>query len=262
MYDVNKKCKIAFRMDDICPSMNWFNFFKVVEILNKINIKPLLGIIPNCEDPKLCCDIPDIKFFEILRRYKKEGFLMAQHGYNHVYVNKNGGILKINKQSEFAGLSFEEQLKKIKIGKEIMDEQDISTDIFMAPSHSYDINTVKALKALGFQYITDGYTNKNYKYCGIIFVPCKDVISIKHKMRGIKTVCIHANNMKDDDFKRLNLFIEKYSHCCMNFNELLNEKISYNWRINQQIELVRVRLYKALNNIGIIRKIYKLTYGR
>jgi predicted deacetylase len=255
-------CKIAFRMDDICPTMNWLNFYKVIQILKENDIKPLLGIIPHCEDKKLCCDIPSGNFFDIMRKFKDEGYLFAQHGYNHVYVNDNGGILKINRQSEFAGLTFNEQLKKIKNGKKIMEQQELVTDIFMAPSHSYDKNTLKALKNLDFYYVTDGYTGKNYKYCDIMFIPCRNVISLKHKMKGTVTVCIHANSMGDDDFNRLRSFIKKYSNYCVGFKELLSEKVSCTWRINQIICLIKIKLYKILNKISIIKKIYKLTFGR
>ena len=39
--------KIAVRMDDITPDMDWEKFEAFKTILDKYNIKPLLGIVPD-----------------------------------------------------------------------------------------------------------------------------------------------------------------------------------------------------------------------
>ncbi|MED9806067.1 MAG: DUF2334 domain-containing protein, partial [Lachnospiraceae bacterium] len=51
-------------MDDITPDMDWEKFEAFKTILDKYNIKPLLGIVPDCRDAHLhkTEDVPD--FFD------------------------------------------------------------------------------------------------------------------------------------------------------------------------------------------------------
>lgn len=56
--------------------------------------------------------------------------MIAQHGYTHTYVTRNGGMLKVNRQSEFAGLSSEEQREKLAKGQEILQKQGICARMF------------------------------------------------------------------------------------------------------------------------------------
>ena len=83
--------------------------------------------------------------------------MVAMHGLNHLYTTKKAGLFPIGGKSEFAGLSFEKQKKMIGEGKHLLKDRGIITDIFMAPSHSFDKNTLKALKDNGFTKITDGF---------------------------------------------------------------------------------------------------------
>lgn len=39
--------KYIFRLDDICPNMNWDNFYRLEEIFDKYDVKPVVGVIPN-----------------------------------------------------------------------------------------------------------------------------------------------------------------------------------------------------------------------
>ena len=47
--------KIAVRMDDITPDMNWDNFYFFQELFRETGITPLLGVVPDNRDPKLIC---------------------------------------------------------------------------------------------------------------------------------------------------------------------------------------------------------------
>ena len=44
---------ILIRFDDIAPNMNWAMMDKCQNLLNSYDIKPVLGVIPNNEDPDL-----------------------------------------------------------------------------------------------------------------------------------------------------------------------------------------------------------------
>ena len=95
-----------------------------------------------------------------IKELEKKGYKIAMHGFNHVYDTKTRGNINCGFKSEFAGHSFIKQYEKIKKGKEILEFHNVYTDVFFAPSHSYDDNTLRALSKCGFKYISDGYSKK------------------------------------------------------------------------------------------------------
>ena len=48
-----KQMKIAVRMDDITPDMDWEKFRRLETLLDENNIAPLIGIVPDNQDPNL-----------------------------------------------------------------------------------------------------------------------------------------------------------------------------------------------------------------
>ncbi len=245
-----KTLKIAIRLDDICETMNWENFNKVINICEKYSVKPLLGIVPINKDKKLMVNEPNEKFYEIMKNLEQNGVSMAQHGYDHVYTNSNGGILKLNKQSDFVGLSLNEQKEFIEKGKKILESNGINTDIYMAPSHSYDKNTIKALKELGFNYVTDGYTSFNYVWQGVVFVPCKNTFVLKRKDKGVITLCLHINSMSEKDIKTFEKTLESNKENLMNFSDIVKEKPKKHFKIVEKFNLfltkLKIKIYKVL----------------
>jgi len=203
MYEV----KYIFRLDDICPTMNWSNFLKLLAIFEKYDIKPILGVIPDNQDKKLSVNPPQEDFWKIIRDLYQKKWIIAQHGYQHSYVTKKSGIIGLNNYSEFSNLSYEEQFKKIKRGKEIL-ENYIGSPVswWMAPAHSFDKNTCKALKELNFQYITDGVALFPFKKYGLNWIP-QQIWKPQKKLFGTWTICIHPNGINDTFIKQLDSFI-------------------------------------------------------
>ncbi len=164
--------KILLRFDDICPTMDFTQWKRAEEIIRKYDIKPLLGVIPDCKDPVLTIDPPKEGFWEWLLQLQNEGYTLAMHGYHHEYDIKCRGLINNGMDSEFAGHSLEEQMEKITKGKECLLAHGIETDIFFAPSHSYDKNTLRALSLNGFHYMSDAMSNKPYFFEGLKLLPC------------------------------------------------------------------------------------------
>lgn len=208
MNDMKTRMQCMFRMDDITADMNWDKFNQVREIFEKYNIKPVLGVVPDNQDGKLKIQEKKEDFFKILHSLQKKGWSIAQHGTYHKYVTEDGGILGLKKSSEFAGLSYEEQFIKLKAGKETLEGHGIHSDIFMAPGHTFDRNTVKALYNLGFKAITDGLYHKPYYYEKILFIPCR--LQEYRNVKGIDTICLHSNLLSDAEIKELEAFCKKH----------------------------------------------------
>ncbi len=202
--------KITIRMDDITPGMDWEKFDRFKAILDEYGIKPLIGVVPDNRDKKLIIDSERKDFWEYVRKLQEEGYVLAMHGLSHVYTTKNPGIFPIGAKSEFAGISIAMQDKMIKEGKRILESKGIVTDIFMAPSHSFDRNTLRALRKNGFYILTDGFGRKPFRSNDMIFYPIsmQKNKSLKDKKEGLVTFVYHANTMDDKDFDRLKSLME------------------------------------------------------
>lgn len=124
------------------------------------------------------------------------------HGCNHVYTTGKGGSFPLNPQSEFAGRSREEQEKLLRQGKEILKAHGIVTDIFMAPGHTFDRNTVRLLKELGFTCLTDGFGKAPYQREGMTFLPISFLRRFAFTDKeGITTLVIHANHSTQEELR-------------------------------------------------------------
>ena len=212
---MNKR-SLAFRLDDITPGLHRSNIKRIEEIFDSYGIKPMLGIVPFNEDPHLVVDDKDDDFWTQMRRLSDKGWTIALHGYRHVYGNDNSGILEANPFSEFAGISYDEQVKMISEGKDLLAKQGLVPAYFMAPGHTFDLNTLKALAANGIFRITDGYADRPYIREGITFYPC--TLSDPCIPRGADTVCIHLNNWKETDFNDLESFLKEHKDICVDFD--------------------------------------------
>ena len=207
--------KVLIRFDDICPTMDWEQWERAEKVFKKYNIKPLIGVIPDCEDPDLLITPPRENFWEWLKSKKEEGYEIAMHGYKHLYDNRCRGVINKGLNTEFAGHPYEEQLDKISKGKAILESHGIKTDIFFAPSHSYDDNTLKALAACGFKYNDDGKSTKPIRRYGVRCIPCRAGGAFSLIPQSYRTFVFHAHEWARPDKARgygdLVSIAEKYS---------------------------------------------------
>lgn len=217
--------KIAVRMDDITPDMNWENFRFFQGLFEEAGIMPLLGIVPENRDEKLRCEKPREDFYEVMRELKEKGYCFAIHGCYHLYTTKSGGLFPLNASSEFAGVSYEKQKEMLAFGKAKLKEQGIDADIFMAPAHSYDQNTLRALKEVGITKVTDGYGREPYRYRGITFYPISFLLSRSLKgKKGVTTLVLHANTVTEADKERYRKLFADYGKNMISYTEYLERK--------------------------------------
>ena len=112
--------KYLMRFDDINSKMDWDKFCKIKIILEKYNIKSILGVIPICRDQNLLISKEYKDYYNYLRRCKSYGDNIAQHGFEHVYDSSRKGIYGSSKNSEFAGHSLKKQIEKLNKDKLIL----------------------------------------------------------------------------------------------------------------------------------------------
>lgn len=214
--------KIAVRMDDITPDMNWENFRFFQGLFQEVGITPLLGIVPENRDAKLSIEAPHGDFYEFMKKLQAQGYCLAMHGCYHVYTTGRGGLFPLNNYSEFAGISYEKQKELLAVGKARLEEQGIKTDIFMAPAHSYDKYTLRALRELGFTKMTDGFGKAPYRYRGLTFYPISFMLSRSLKQqRGATTMVIHANTVTEQEREKYRKIFREYGQNMISYREYL-----------------------------------------
>ncbi len=200
--------KVIIRLDDVTPGLDERNFERVMSILRGANVRPLLGLVPDNRDPELNVQRASDNFWIRIRRMVDNGEVdIAQHGYRHLLYKTHGGILNrvnfLSPLSEFAGRSYDRQFDMIRKGQELLRGRGLSSDIWMAPNHSFDQNTLRALKALGFTRVTDGVGLYPYRRDGLLFVPQQLWRARNISLLGIWTVCLHTNGMTEPEIHRL-----------------------------------------------------------
>ncbi len=222
--------KIAIRIDDITPEMDWQKFSRFTQLLDRFEICPLIGVVPKNQDPELIVepgrrnhewkDVSD--FAGWLRERQDAGWVIAVHGYYHKYSTQNGGLFPLNRYSEYAGLSAEIQKNMLREGRQRLQEWGADTDIFMAPAHSYDRATLKALKECGYRYVTDGFGDRPYEREGLVFLPISFLKSRSLKAKsGVTTFVVHTWNMEEKEFRWYEQLLETDRERFINYRELL-----------------------------------------
>lgn len=197
------------RLDDAAERMDTGKWNRMEDLLDAYGIKPLTGVIPSCRDSKMNQYCLETEFWAKVRSWQKKGWVIALHGYEHVYITRDGGLNPIQKRSEFAGVPLTVQEKKIEDGIRIMREQGVCPKVFFAPSHTFDINTVRALKAKSdIRIISDTIANQPYSRYGMTFVPVQAGKARRLPLHTV-TVCYHPNLMTDPMFFELEIFIKR-----------------------------------------------------
>lgn len=210
--------KYILRLDDACERMDVRKWNRVEELLDRYGVKPIVGVIPHCEDPKMAGYDESGDIWDKIGKWRKKGWLIAMHGYNHVYSTGSGGMNPVHRRSEFAGEPLEVQREKIRSGIGIMRGHGIDPDIFFAPSHTFDENTLTALREeSNIRYINDTIAYDVYTGYGFTFIPQQSGRVRKLPFRTV-TFCYHPNMMDDDDLRELEAFIRDNRAC---FREII-----------------------------------------
>jgi len=129
-------------------------------------------------------------------------------------------------KSEFCGHPLEEQMLRIKNGLEKFNNEKIKIRSFYAPNHTYDKNTLNALKNSGINEIIDGYGLMPYTENNIKFIP-QLFYKIFLLPFGIQSTQIHLNYWKQKDFDNFEKFILNNSNKIITYDQAL-EKINNN----------------------------------
>lgn len=202
--------KYILRLDDASEKRDVGKWDRIELLLDKYDIKPLVGVIPKCEDPMMDKYPVDDDFWNRVRAWKDKGWTIAMHGYRHVYDTNDGGINPVNNFSEFAGHPLDVQRERIKKGVGMFREHGIEPEIFFAPGHTFDNNTLEALRLeSNIKIISDTVAWDVYTKDGFTFIPQQSG-RVRRLPFKTTTFCYHPNTVADEDIEELENSIKKY----------------------------------------------------
>lgn len=214
--------KLLLRFDDICPTMNWPVWEEIEQILSDAGVKPLVAVIPDNRDPEFYLAAPRPDFWDHVRLWQARGWTIGVHGYQHSYVTRCSGLLGINAASEFAGLPFQEQERKIRLALGIFTSEGIEPSVWVAPGHSFDTTTLRVLSEGGLRVVSDGFSIFPYEdFRGIFWIP-QQMWRFRPVRLGVWTVCLHHNFWGPGAVDRFRGQLGKYRNQISSFPEVVN----------------------------------------
>ena len=194
------------RVDDASEHWNKENWQRMHDLCKAYDIKPIVAVIPNNEDAKLLKYPYDIGFNEKILNWIEEGWTPAMHGYNHVFISEFSGMNPVNNRSE------------------LLHALEIYPKIFVAPAHTFDKNTLIALKEESdIRIISDTIAKDIYYDDDFYFIPQQSGEVREIKLPTV-TFCYHPNNMSEKSFNKLEDFIVKHKNEMISFNDLVMRK--------------------------------------
>jgi len=209
------QARFIFRWDDISPFHDRKKFRTLVDLFFKYDVPALLGVIPDNRDEEIrFAAQPETEFVEELRDLDKAGWEIAQHGYRHIKHTQSGGIWDINKASEFAERDYDDQITDLRGGRDILRSYGLDPVTFIPPWHSFDESTVKALVAVGFRSLSDGWflyprMAETLLQLPVFLWSAPRRMKMLRRLGAVYTVCLHPRLVSADDMEKLERFLRE-----------------------------------------------------
>jgi len=208
------------RFDDICPTMRWSVWEHVERLLVHWNVRPILAVVPDNQDPLLKAEPPAPDFWARVRRWQDDGWSIGLHGYQHLYCNRNSGVIGINRRSEFAGLPGSAQREKVARALSVFAQAGVTPDLWVAPGHSFDETTVQCLREAGIGTLSDGFHRLPFRDAGgTLWIP-QQLWKFRRAPYGVWTVCHHINAWGSREIGAFERALEAFSDRILSLPEI------------------------------------------
>lgn len=213
--------RYLIRLDDFCETSNPLKWEKFFGLLDRYHIKPIVAVIPRNRDNKLTrCGPFNKHFWQQVRQLQDKRYAIALHGYDHVYCSAHPGIFKQNNRAEFAGLPLEIQEEKIRKAWKIFVDEGINSNIFVAPAHSLDRNTLLALhRNTSIRCISDGLLFYPYERLDFKWIPVQ-LPEAEVQRNGVWTFCYHPETTSERQMVDLEVFLSQHATSFLSFGEI------------------------------------------
>lgn len=199
--------RFLIRLDDAHPRMDARKWAEVEALLDARGARPLVGVIPACEDPSISGRSADPRFWDRARAWQEKGWGIGLHGYAHRLRPSAGGLVPLNRYSEFVGLPESEQRDLIRRGYAVLRGHDLDPLWWIAPAHGLDVLTLRALKEeTPIRSISDGLSTRPYSYLGFSWFP-QQLWKPRAVDAGFWTICVHPDEATETELVRLDSFL-------------------------------------------------------
>ena len=241
---IPRPAQYLLRFDDLCPTISPARWEQCRKLVEEFGIHPILAVVPDNKDRDLFHAPPDPSFWICLKEMESAGAAIAVHGYKHVCQSRASSLLNLHRRTEFAGVDFNLQREWIRAGFEILRENGLHPRLWVAPRHGFDRNTLRALRDLGVEYLSDGFARVPHCRLGVTWIP-QQLWSPVAKNAGLWTICIHPCTASTSEWQRLRSFLKTHALQFTSFDRVVKEfsalRLSLNERVFERIALWRVQ---------------------
>jgi predicted deacetylase len=209
-------------VDDLCPTVHARRWERLRLLIEEFGIHPILAVIPANEDRTLEASTPDPNFWAQMQAMESGGATVALHGYHHACTSSGESLIPLHHRTEFAGVPRELQRIWIADGLEILQSHGLRPMLWVAPRHSFDRNTLRALRKEGVGYLSDGLARIPFRRGGITWIP-QQLWSPTFRSKGLWTICIHPNSTHRPSVAELREFLGRYAAQFTSFERVTAE---------------------------------------
>ncbi len=219
---VRETAQYLLRFDDLCPTVSAERWRQCAVLIEEFALKPILAVVPDNRDPSLEVSPPQPGFWDEMRKLERGGAAIALHGYRHVRNSRSGALLPLNHASEFAGIAFETQRDWIRQGLKLLRDRGLSPQLWSAPWHSFDRNTLAALRQEGMSVLSDGFARAPVLRGGLVWIP-QQLWAPMPMRNGLWTICLHPNTIEHVQVDRLRDFLRVHAGQFTSVERVLKE---------------------------------------
>ena len=194
------------RIDDLCPTVSAERWQKFQSLIEEFRLRPILAVVPDNQDPELKVSPPDPAFWDCVRALETEGAAIGLHGYQHLCATRGRSLVNLHRISEFAGVPAATQRGWIGEGIRILRGHGLDPNVWIAPRHGFDRNTLAALREQGVLRLSDGFARGPFLKGGLTWIP-QQLWAPVEKKRGLWTICVHPNTARDAEIAALRSFL-------------------------------------------------------
>ena len=239
------KAQYLLRFDDLCPAMDRARWERFLPLISRFALRPILAVVPDNRDPELERGSPNEGFWEEMRALAVAGAVIGLHGCRHLCLAHGRGLIPVHSRTEFAGVSKELQQAWMRDGLAILQARGLHPRVWVAPRHGLDRETLSVLREEGLTVISDGFAQRPFCDGGLTWIP-QQLWEPTEKKSGLWTICLHSNSASDEDFCKLQAFLERFSAQFTSVDRVLEEwpiaERSFSDRIFHAGMVLRIRM--------------------
>jgi predicted deacetylase len=240
------------RIDDLCPTLARERWKLLRGMIDEFGIRPILAVVPDNHDPALEISPPDVSFWSQMRCLESAGATIGLHGFRHLCLSEGQSLLTLHRTSEFAGVPVNTQRAWIRGGIRVLRDHGLDPRLFVPPRHGFDANTLMALRFEGMPLLSDGFARAPFLRGGVIWIP-QQLWAPVEKHKGVWTICIHPNTVRDDAVEDLRAFLRSHSSQFTSIDGLLARRspteLTFLDRLQTELSLRRVMISRGLRFI-------------